>query len=272
MRGDLMATAEEILMAAATDDIITIDSDLRTINIPPTIKLLGVESDKDVRRLNFKMPATYGDIDLSGFDIRINYVNANARGDVYEVEDEEVEGDHITFSWLVGRFALQHRGTVRFIVCLRELSGGGDVLREFNTTVASLPVLEGLEPEVNILAENPDMLEKILKRLYAVESGTVSDIYLNELIVAYLAEHPVAGPPGKDGKDGKDGADGKDGRDGQNGVNGVDGQDGRDGADGKSAYAYAKEGGYTGTETEFTSVMARLATIQVYNGEKEELK
>ena len=46
---------------------------------------------------------------------------------------------------------------------------------------------------------------------------------------------------------GKDGADGKDG---------TDGQDGADGAPGKSAYAYAQDGGYTGTEAEFAKKLA----------------
>ena len=38
---------------------------------------------------------------------------------------------------------------------------------------------------------------------------------------------------------------------------GVDGTDGHDGQDGKSAYAYAKDGGYTGTETEFVNKLAQ---------------
>ena len=37
---------------------------------------------------------------------------------------------------------------------------------------------------------------------------------------------------------------------------GADGAPGKDGADGKSAYAYAVEGGYTGTETEFAEKLA----------------
>ena len=49
----------------------------------------------------------------------------------------------------------------------------------------------------------------------------------------------------KNGKDGKDAADGK------------DGLNGKDGADGKTAYQYAKDGGYTGTEEEFAQKMAK---------------
>lgn len=58
---------------------------------------------------------------------------------------------------------------------------------------------------------------------------------------------------GNDGADGKDGAPGKDGVDGRDGL---DGQVGKDGNDGKSAYQYAVDGGYTGTEEEFAVKMA----------------
>ena len=40
------------------------------------------------------------------------------------------------------------------------------------------------------------------------------------------------------------------------GAQGVQGPAGANGADGKSAYAYAVEGGYTGTETEFAAKLA----------------
>lgn len=88
-----------------------------------------------------------------------------------------------------------------------------------------------------------------------------------------LLDNPPVGIPGKDGQDGKDGVDGqtpyiKDGNwwigetdtgvkaegvDGQNGQNGADGQDG---TPGKSAYAYAQDGGYTGSESEFAAKLA----------------
>jgi hypothetical protein len=56
------------------------------------------------------------------------------------------------------------------------------------------------------------------------------------------------------GNDGKDGVDGKDGYTPIKGVDYFDGRDGtngKDGVDGKSAYAYAKDGGYMGTEEEY---------------------
>lgn len=49
----------------------------------------------------------------------------------------------------------------------------------------------------------------------------------------------------------------KNGSSGKNGKDGKDGADGADGNDGKSAYQYAQDGGYTGTEEEFALLMAQ---------------
>lgn len=49
---------------------------------------------------------------------------------------------------------------------------------------------------------------------------------------------------------------GSKGNDGAPGADGKDGLDGPPGADGKSAYQYAKDGGYTGTEAEFATKLA----------------
>lgn len=170
-----MATAEEVLQTmtetyAETDNILTIDNDLRTITIPPGITNIGVESDDGVHRLHFRMPRQYGEFDLSEFDIRINYLNANNEGDKYAVLDKSAEEDYIDFSWLVGRHALAYRGNVTFIVCLRK-SDGDTVEKEFNTTVATLPVLEGLETTEQVTQEYPDALEEILRRLDDLEEN-----------------------------------------------------------------------------------------------------
>ena len=162
MQADVYAESEEILI---------IDNDLRTITIPSSAQTVGVESDEDVRRLNFQMPKQYGEVDLSEFNIRINFVNANNQGDVYAVTDKAVSGDNITFSWLVGRNALAYRGNIRFIVCLKKTDAEGVVQQEFNTTLAQLTVLEGLETTEAVVAENPDIIEQILTRLDELEEN-----------------------------------------------------------------------------------------------------
>lgn len=188
-----MATADEILNAmqdgtelqAEEGELLIVDNDLRTITIPPEIANIGVESDDNVKRLHFQMPRQYGEFDLSGFDIRINYLAANNTGDIYVVTDKAVSGDNITFSWLVGRSAFTAQGTVRFIVCLKKTNQEGVVEQEYNTTVATLQALEGIEPSGQIVEDNPEIIESILKRLDVLEENVGSG----------------SGTPGKDGRE-----------------------------------------------------------------------
>ena len=66
----------------------------------------------------------------------------------------------------------------------------------------------------------------------------------------------------KNGLKGEDGNPGKDGQDGYTPIKGVDyfdgkvGDKGDPGVDGKTAYEFAKDGGYTGTEEEFSAKLA----------------
>lgn len=177
-----MATAEELL-ASSSDDVLVIDLESRVITIPDSIENLGVESDDDVKRLKFKIPCKYGEFDLSEFAFRINYTNANGEGDVYKVDDVTVDGDYIFFSWLVGRFALTYKGDVGFVACLKKMAEDGTVVKEFNTTVATLPVLEGKETGEAVIQENPDILEEMLLKLGNVDSALDRIIEIqNELI------------------------------------------------------------------------------------------
>lgn len=177
-----MATAEELLAQATGDsaenNILVIDRDLRTIQIPSGVKNLGVESDDEVLTVQFKMPSTYCGIDLSTFKIRINYLNAKAEGDVYEVADLQKVDDYMTFSWTVGRHAALYKGTVKFNVCLKEIDSDNNVTREFNTTIATLPILEGLETGEQVIAEYGDILEQWRAQLFGtgdtIEAGLIA--------------------------------------------------------------------------------------------------
>ena len=64
------------------------------------------------------------------------------------------------------------------------------------------------------------------------------------------------GPVGPKGDKGDTGPQGPQGVQGPRGEQGIQGDAGPAGKDGKSAYQYAQEGGYTGTEAEFTAKLA----------------
>lgn len=163
-----MPTAEELLDQAAesggavtsTIPYLTVDMESRQIAIPPTIKNIGVESDDEVKRLWFKMARYYHDIDLSTFTIRINYTNANGDGDVYTVYDVEIGENELIFSWLVGRYAVQTAGNVNFVLCLLDIDENNIIDREFNTTIAVLPVLKGLETVGGIIEDQLDIISQ----------------------------------------------------------------------------------------------------------------
>ena len=187
-------TTEEALAAAqvndtGADEVITIDNDLRTIIIPASITLLGVVSDENVQTLHFQMPKTYKGLDLSEFDVRINYMNANNVGDTYAVDDSEISGENIVFTWTVGRVACMYKGNTKFIICLKKKDVSGNVLKEFNTSLASLPVLEGLETTEAVVAENPDIIEQILTKIEKLTQISPEDIA--SAVSAYMEANPI---------------------------------------------------------------------------------
>lgn len=138
-------TLAEASSFANDDKTLVIDNNLRTIRVPTSF-VFGVYNDKDVLSVPFEMPRYYDDIDLSDFSIRINYRNAIDDGGIYEVPSKTVESDLIKFEWLLGENVFVSAGTVRFIVCLRKIEGSS-VVKEFNTTIATGTVLQGLEIE-----------------------------------------------------------------------------------------------------------------------------
>ena len=163
-----MATAEELLSGTAVvDKTLVISNDLRTIYIPPSVRILGVESDDEVLTLNFKMPRYIGNIDLSeGFLLRINYINANGESDAYTVRNADISTDYIAFSWLVGPTATRYKGYTKFSVCLVKLSEDDVVDKKYNTAPASLEVLEGLEVDELIVEEYSDLITQWYNEIF----------------------------------------------------------------------------------------------------------
>lgn len=167
-----MATAEELL-AYETGEVLSVDLNTRVISIPANVKNLGVESDDDVLRLPFTIPRYFGDVDLSGFDIRINYLNANSEGDSYFVQNANIDENSIDFEWLVGRYATAYSGDVRFSICLKKINDENVVEQEFNTTICTLPVLVGLETNEAVIQEYPDVFRQLLSEalIEAIRTG-----------------------------------------------------------------------------------------------------
>lgn len=153
-----------VVAESQAEDICVIDSDLRIIDIPEQFKVLGVENDKDVKVMQFRMPKVYKGTDLSAFNISVNYQNARGMKGRYIVTDKKVSGDQIEFSWTVGKTATVYRGDTRFIVCMRLIGSDGVIKKEFNTTLATMTVLEGLEVDDPVIEqEEKDIIAQLLQ-------------------------------------------------------------------------------------------------------------
>lgn len=184
-----MPTADEMLAGAVEEQYILVDLNTRLLNIPKSITNIGVESDDDVLRLPFKMPRYLGEFDLSEFKVRVNYLNARKLGDLFEPDDITVTEDgYITFTWLVGRYAAAYKGNVSFNVCLKkyDVEDPTLVVKEFNTTIAILPVLEGLETAEAVVAAYVDILEAWKTELFNIYDNIKDavDDYIESLSVS----------------------------------------------------------------------------------------
>lgn len=237
-----MSTIDEVLAAAeVVDAVCVIDGETRIISIPAEYKELGVESDEKVTRIKFRCPKIVGDnVDLTEYNLYINYRNAGNKLNSYLVEDVTVTGDTINFSWLLSRHVTESPGTISYIVCAKKSDNTG-VINEWNTKVATGIVGVGLEATEEIEEQNIDAIEQILRSIVELEnrvdsggSGGSGGYYAP----AVDAAGNLTWTASKTDMPAVDGANIK-------------------GPQGKSAYAYAVEGGYTGTEAEFAAKLAQ---------------
>lgn len=243
------ATVEAAVMAetaAEPEEVCTIDVTTRTITIPESLKIAGVMADNKVKRIYFKVPKQAQIADLSKLDVHINYLNAEMQGDRHDCTDKAISGEYMTFSWLISDFATMYKGNITFIVCM----DNAETEEHWNTTVATLTVLEGLETSATIVEQNPDVLEDVLQRIEALEKGgggsgitaataTIDnntgtpdvDVEIEDGTLKFSFKN-LRGPQGPQGPKGDTGAQGPKGDTGAQGPAGEDGAPGAEGPQG----------------------------------------
>lgn len=172
-----MATVDELLAAETTesDDELSflIDEHLRIITVPERGVVLGVEGDKDVNRVRFRMNRYYHGSDLSSFQIRINYQNADGEVNYFTVSEKTVDTDTFSFVWVVAADAVMTKGTVLFVVNCFTTDSSDVVQKAYHTTLGAASVLEGLE--VDVEGNQPQIVDFLskMKNELTVHAGTV---------------------------------------------------------------------------------------------------
>ena len=189
-----MATTEELLAqleaeAQSEAPVCIIDPETRTITVPPEYQLLGVENDKRVERIYFQCPKIVGDNqDLSqDYQLFMNYQNANGDPDAYHIDDMEVDGDNITFSWLLEENVTKYKGSIQ--IAFAAIIPGDEAedpdKNRWNTTInTDCTCLIGLKSTQMVAESNPDALVQIWAAIDELKAGGGG-----------------AGTPGKDGRE-----------------------------------------------------------------------
>lgn len=199
-------TLEEAFAAATVDvpsgmvdDIFVIDAPKRKIIVPDSESVFGVETDMDVERKYFRCPRIVGDnIDLYAHKIYVVYVTAkDVNGtflpeivnDKYWCDDVAVDGDCITFSWVLSDNVLSKSGIIAFKILAATTENGLEKTR-WNTAPAYGTILMTVPDGDDIAERYPDIVTQLLERMDAVEAIATEEAmqgYVNE----YLGQHPV---------------------------------------------------------------------------------
>ena len=170
-----MPTVDELLNASNEVTTCTINPDTREIIVPEKYKVLGVFSDEKVTKIPFTCPRVVGNnVDLTEYNLYINYQNASGASNAYLIDDIVVSGDNITFSWLLSRYVTLSPGVVKYSFCAKKLDGD-TISNEWNTTIATGLVIQGLEATREIIEENPDIIESLISKAHTHENKSVLD-------------------------------------------------------------------------------------------------
>lgn len=174
-------TTEELLEqleaeAQSETPVCVIDPETRTITVPPEYQLIGVENDKRVERILFRCPKIVGDNqDLSqDYILFVNYVNANGDPDAYKINDMRVDGDNITFSWLLEENVTLYQGNIQISFCgiiPGDEQGDPDKNRWGTTINTDCTVLTGLKCTQQVAESNPDALAQIWAAIDELKAG-----------------------------------------------------------------------------------------------------
>ena len=259
-----MPTTEELLEqleaeAQSETPVCIIDPDTRTITVPPEYQLLGVENDKRVERLYFQGPKIVGDNQnlTQDYQLFVNYQNANGDPDAYKINDMQVDGDNITFSWLLEENVTKYRGNIQFAfgaIIPGDAPEDPDKNR-WNTTInTDCTCLIGLKSTQQVAESNPDALAQIWAAIDELKAGGgasgkdgrevelqnngtaiqwryVGDSSWTDLVQLSEITGPQ-GPKGNTGETGPQGEMGPQGPAGETGPQGPVGPAGKDGAQG----------------------------------------
>lgn len=219
------------------EEYCTLNPITRKLTLTEPQRIAGVESDENARGLKFKFPKTVDDIDLTQMQLRINFMNSRQEKGQHIVTDmKPMEGEegYITFTWPFSRLVTHYRGYTKLVVCAVKTDESGTITAEWNTALAQMRVLEGLEvDEPEISPEEKDVIAQLISLCQSsADKAAQSAQQAQEEAEKVLTYGPEIGENGNWYLKGEDTGHPSRGEKGEQGIPGTKGETGAPGKDG----------------------------------------
>ncbi len=189
-----MSQAEELLNSLTDEQMATylansesephiIIGNDRYIKVPESLKRIAVENDHNIETVVFDCPRYWDDHDLSRMVIYINYKLSNGFTGSYIADNITVDGDILHFSWTITRTITSVKGNIIFLVCAKKTDADGNEENHWNSELnTEMYVSEGLETDLIVEEEYPDVVTQLLERMYVVEGINVQASEMQSLV------------------------------------------------------------------------------------------
>lgn len=126
-----------------SDSRFVIDSTTRKITTSSS-KLELIQGDHQSERITFEIPKIVEGHDMGLCDrIEIHYINTDKKTkatsrDVYIADDATVDGDKLTFTWLISSNATKYQGSLNFTIIFMCLDDEGNYTYKWSTEICKL--------------------------------------------------------------------------------------------------------------------------------------
>lgn len=222
----------------------------RTIVVPEELKLIAVEGDHNIETVTFDCPRYWDEHDLSNMIIYINYLCPDGYMDAYLADNVRVDESNerlMHFDWTITRNVARAKGNIAFLICAKSTDDEGNENLHWNSLInRDMSVAEGMECVEQIESILPDLITQVLLLNQRTLRCATVWVGSGEMPEGYNIQinptgHPQIRLRAEDGT-----------------IYDLPELQGPKGEDGKTAYQYAKEGGYTDTEANFYNDLAGI--------------
>ena len=139
-----------------------------------------VQFDHNSERLTFELPRYVEGHDMSNCNkITISYLNVAVTG-LYEVNDltvKDMDGDNVSFTWLISSNVTQNVGKLAFAITFECLQPDGKITYSWHTGVnGDMKIISTMVNDAGAVYENIDILEQWKQQLFSTSKKAMKFI------------------------------------------------------------------------------------------------